>query len=307
MRHKSTTSNTPMLQPMRFGEILDTTFSLYRKYFLLFLGIIAIHFIGKLVEYSLRGFFRNFRSIDFIASVVSDPIAILSMGGIIVATATIYLGKHITSRAALRYTLQRFFPMLGAHLLWLLFFAIPLIGISSFLTRRGPGVSAALLAMFLVCIPIPTYFVVRWLFVVEVVLLEKSSVGSSLKRSSQLVRGAWWRVFSVSISFLILGAAIGVIFKVSVGCILVLTKVADGTDFMGIIRWAIRDGAIDSSNLPLYTIMTCTDLVLDSLTFPIWVIGITLLYFDLRIRKEGFDIETQVDNGTTHSPEPVAS
>jgi len=45
-----------------------------------------------------------------------------------------------------------------------------------------------------------------------------------------------------------------------------------------------------------YAIMTCTDLILKTLIFPIWVIGIVLLYFDLRIRKEGFDIEIQVNS-----------
>ena len=284
---------TPTLQPMCFTEILDTTFSLYRKHFLLFLGIIALEFFGTLVAYSLEGSLSNQPLISVIASSASVPFEIVSMGGIIVVSATTYLGRHITSRAALRSVLQRFFPMLGGYLLWLLLFLIPLIGLS----RIGQGgFSASLLAMLLTCIPLPTYFVVRWLFVVEAVLLEKLSVGSSLKRSNQLVHRAWWRVFSISISFFILSAAMSIIFKVTVVCLLVLTKVADQTDLIGIIRWAIREKSIDSSNLLFYTIMTCTDLVVDTLAFPIEIIGSTLLYFDLRIRKEGFDIEVQVGN-----------
>ena len=43
-------SNIPLLQPMGFGEILDTIFSLYRRRFLLFLSIIAIYFFGGKVE-----------------------------------------------------------------------------------------------------------------------------------------------------------------------------------------------------------------------------------------------------------------
>jgi len=299
-------SNTSTLQPMGFSEILDTTFSLYRKYFLLFLGIIAIHFFSKLADYLLKGFFPNGLLKDLIVGGISEPFALVSMGGIIVASATTYLGRHITSPAALRYTLQRVLPMLGGYLLWLLFFAIPLIGISLFFSRMGQGRSlVSLLVMLLTCIPLPTYFVVRWLFVVEAVLLEKLPVGSALKRSSQLVRRTWWRVCSMSISFLMLGAAISIIFKVSVVCILVLTNIAGETDFMGIIRWAIMESTIDSSNLPFYAIMTCTDLVVSTLTFPIWIIGNTLLYFDLRIRKEGFDIEIQADNSNTNRPEPT--
>ena len=291
-------NHPPILQPMRFSEILDTIFRLYRKYFLLFLGIIAIHFFGKLVTYSLEGFLSDIPLKSVIASSVSEPFALVSMGGIIVASAITYLEKHTTSRAALRYTLKRFFPMLGGYLLWLLFFSIALFGIVFSLRGRGQGLASSL-AMLLTCVPIPVYFVVRWLFVAEAVLLEKLSVGPSLKRSSQLVRGTWWRVCSMSISFLTLGAAIGIIFKVSVVCILVLTNIAGETDFMGILRWAIRENTIDSSNRPFYTIMTCTDLVVDTLTFPIWIIGNTLLYLDLRIRRDRYDIEIQVNTGAT--------
>ena len=296
---QSNDSNTSILQPMGFSEILDTTFSLYRKYFLLFLGIIAIHLFGKLADYSLKGFLSNSLLEDLIVSVVSEPFVFVSMGGIIVVSATTYLGRYITSRAALQYTLKMFFPMLGGYLLWLLFFAILLMGIVFSFRGIGRGRSlVSLLVMSLTCIPLPTYFMVRWLFVAKAVLLEKLRVGASLKRSSQLVRGMWWRVGSISISFLILSGAISVIFKVSVVCILVLTNIAGETDFMGIIRWATTENAIDSSNLPFYVIMTCTDLVVDTLTFPIWIIGNTLLYFDLRIRKDRSDIEIQVDNSS---------
>ena len=283
---------------MGFSEILDTTFSLYRQYFLLFLGIIVIHFFGKLVTYALEGFLSNISLKSVIASIAGEPFALVSMGGIIVASAITYLEKHTTSRAALRYTLKRFFPMLGGYLLWLLFFSIAIFGIVSSLGGRGQG-PASLLAMLLTCVPIPIYFVVRWLFVGEAVLLEKLPVGPSLKRSSQLVRGTWWRVCSLSISFLTLGAAIGIIFKVSVVCILVLTNIAGETDFMDIIRWAIMENTIDSSNGPFYAIMTCTDLVVDTLTFPIWIIGNTLLYLDLRIRRDRYDIEIQVNAAVT--------
>ena len=48
-----------------------------------------------------------------------------------------------------------------------------------------------------------------------------------------------------------------------------------------------------------HTLMTCINLLLRTFTVPVWGIGITLLYFDLRIRKEGFDIETRMDEGIT--------
>lgn len=284
-------SNTPILQAMGFGEILDITFSLYRKYFLLFLAIVIIHFFGKLVEYSLENFLSDFPLKNLIVSSVSEPAMFVSMGGIIIATATTYLGKQTTSSAVLRSTLQSFFTMLGGYVLWLLCFMISLISLRFFLSRVEQGqFSVSLLAVLLIGIPVPIYFAVRWLFVVESILIEKLLVGASLKRSSELVRGSWWRVCSISISLFLLSGAISIIFKVSIACILVLTNVADQAGFMDIIRWAIMEDTIDKSNLRFYTIMTGTHFVVSTLTFPIWVIGSTLLYFDLRIRKEGLEI-----------------
>ena len=284
-------SGVPTLQPMGFGEILDTIFSLYRKYFLLFLAIVIIHFFGKLVEYSLENFLSDFPLKNLIVSSVSEPAMFVSMGGIIIATATTYLGKRTTSSAVLRSTLQRFFTMLGGYVLWLLCFVIALSSLGFFVSRVEQGqFSVLLLAVLLIGIPVPIYFAVRWLFVVESILIEKLLVGASLKRSSELVFGSWWRVCSISVSFLILSGAISIIFKASVACILVLTNVADQAGFMEIIRWAIMEDTIDKSNLRFYTIMMGTHFVVSTLTFPIWVIGSTLLYFDLRIRKEGLEI-----------------
>ena len=299
-------SGIPTLQPMGFGEILDITFSLYRKYFLLFLAIVIIHFFGKLVEYSLENFLSNFPLKNLIVSSVSEPAMFVSMGGIIIATATTYLGKQTTSSAVLRATLQRFFTMLGGYILWVLCFIIPLISLGFFVSRVERGnFSILLLAVLLIGLPVPTYFAVRWLFVVKAILIEKLLVGASLKRSSELVCGSWWRVCSISVSFLILSGAISIIFKASVACLLVLTNVADQAGFMDIIRWAIMEDTIDKSNLRFYTIMMGTHFVVSTLTFPIWVIGNTLLYFDLRVRKEGFDIEIQVDSSTAREPEPT--
>ena len=43
-----------------------------------------------------------------------------------------------------------------------------------------------------------------------------------------------------------------------------------------------------------YVLMFLISLGVDIFTMPIWVIGGTLLYFNQRIRKEGFDIEMMV-------------
>ena len=303
-------SNIPMLQPMGVGEILDTTFSLYRKHFLLFLGIIAVYFFGSLLTYSLESFLQDKNLKNLVANHANTPFLLVSMGGVIVATAAIFLDRHTTSTDALKQSFRRFWHLLGGYLLWVTILVIPLIVTLLFLTSITPGITSGAargtsLRSFLfipfVFAPFVIYFAVRWGFVFEVLLLEKTNIRNAFKRSSELVRGTWWRVFGMFILILLLSVAILYIFEISLGTIFILTKMAGGTDFKELIQWSVLAEDLGSSNLIFYAIMTCTNLILSAFIFPIWVIGITLLYFDLRIRKEGFDLEMQVNSRTAMS------
>ena len=300
-------SNIQPLQPMRTGEILDTTFSFYRKHFLLFLGIAAVHFFGSLVKYSLEGVFSNSGLPRIIPNFVNIPFVIVSMGAVIVATATIYLGGNITSTDALQQTLRRFWHLLACHLIWVFVATIPFISMIFLVPfmLQGPSLES-ILFIPLSLAPFSIYFAVRWGFVAETLLLEKTNIPNAFKRSSELVRSTWWRVFGMFVLILLLSAAIHYILEISLGTIFVLAKVAGGTDLKTIIQWAVMETELGSGSLLFYAIMTSTDLILKTFIFPIWIIGITLLYFDQRIRKEGFDLEIQVDSSTAHGSEPTA-
>ncbi len=203
-------SNTPVLQPMRFSEILDTIFSLYRKHFLLFLGILTVYFLGSLVTYSLEGFLQGSNLKGLVPNLVSMPFVLVSMGGVIIATAALFLDRHITSTDALKQTLRRFWDLLGGYLLWAAVLIIPFIGsllfLASFGVRRISSISVLFIPFALV--PFSIYFAVRWGFVFEVLLLEKTNVRNAFKRSGELVRGRWWWVFGMFVLILLLSAAI---------------------------------------------------------------------------------------------------
>ena len=291
-------SNTPPRQPMGVSEILDITFSFYRRHFLLFLGVITLYFFGSLVKHSIESLLHGSDLKNLVANFVDMPFAVVSIGGIIVATATIYLGGHITSSAALKRSLRHFWCLFGCYFLWVLPLMIPVIVIliiTPFFIMRGTSFISVLFIPF-VLLPFSLYFMVRWGFVAEVFLIERTGIKDAFKRSSELVRGTWWRVFGVLALILMLSAAIHYILEFSLGSILILTELAGATDLEDLFQWSVMETDLDSSNLFFYAIMTCTDLVLRTLTAPIWVIGVTLLYFDLRIRKEGFDIELQVND-----------
>ena len=53
-------NSEPALKPMRFADILDTTFSLYRKHFGLFLGLVSFGVFGDLTFHLLTDFSQFF-------------------------------------------------------------------------------------------------------------------------------------------------------------------------------------------------------------------------------------------------------
>ena len=185
-------SGSPMLQPMGFGEILDTIFSLYRRHFLLFLGIIAIYFFGGLVEYVLwrllPGFFLKF----YVINLIGLSFSFVSMGGIIAATATIYLGDHITILDALKQALHRLWHICVCHFPWSLAFEIPRIGVIYFF--------AFVIKPDLTSISIPYVFII-WLAAVPFLSYLAIPWGSIITRLiTSAIRPGWmWARFIPSI------------------------------------------------------------------------------------------------------------
>ena len=323
---------------MGFGDILDTIFSLYRKHFLLFLGILSLHFCGILVGLSLNRLLPHFRLKDSIMTFAILPFQLVSMGSIIIATATIYLGGHITIRDALKRTGHRFLPLLVCHLSWSFVFGMSRFSISLLTTFMididmeslseslsrlyiiglfislpfsiylpmdwhdtitniirllpvsvYPFMKPELLQLILPTLMLPLiYFAVRWTFTAPVVLLEGSGIRSAFEKSNILTRRSWRRVLGMLISFSVLSFALGRILYISVEFILILTKLAGAVSVMDPIRWLVLGTPFDATPL-FYQVTFWTRLVLGTLIFPIWVIGITLLYFDLQLRKEKSD------------------
>ena len=275
----SNNRETLILQPMGFTDILDGMFSFYRRHFRVFVGIVAVDLFAELIGQVLIDFpqFIQPGSVQLVVVLVITIFGlIVSVGGIVVASATLYLGGGITASDALERVLQRFFPLLGCALLWLLVVIV--------------------LAVTIVGIPFALYFAVRWGFFVETLLLEEVSARHALKRSSELVSGMWWRMCGMLLAVCLLSAAIHAVFEISVGFVLVLSGVVIEIDLIDIIEWGtIGNPIFTPDDLILYIVMTGLHLALSLFTFPLWVIGVTLLYFNQRIQQEGFDIQMKSD------------
>ena len=275
-------NSEPALKPMRFEDLLDTTFSLYRKHFSLFLGLVAFSVLSELALHLLVDFSEFFSHQSLLLGIATVLIAItffiIGIGGIAIGSGATYLGENVTIHSVLQRTMDRFWQLLGCFLLWLLVVAV--------------------LTVTVIGIPFAVYFAVRWGLFLGTIMFEKPVISIALRRSGELVSGMWWRMCGTLLAIFLLSTMVHAIIEISIGFILIATNLVSEVDFIDILEWGLLGGSFEGVTPFFYAISTVIHLVVYAISFAIWIIGITLLYFNQRIRKEGFDIEIQVPQPT---------
>ena len=274
------TSGIPPLKPMGLGDILDTIFSLYRQHFRLFLGLVIFSVCAELALHLLLDrsefFFDTTFPLGLVIAVIAVAFYIIGVGGIAIISGATYLGEDITIRSVLQRATDKFWQLLGCFFVWSL-----VIGA---------------LALTIIGIPFAIYFTVRWGLFLGTVMFEESTVKQALRRSSELARGAWWQLFGTLLVLLLLSTLVHAIFEISIGFILISANVWSDIDFIEIIEWGLFGEAFDSNTRLFYAISTGIHLIVYAFSFTVWIIGITLVYLNQRIRKEGFDIEVRASS-----------
>jgi len=295
---------------MGFGELLDTTFSLYRKHFWSFIGVSAGYCPAMLIMISVflldNSVARGPKVAIWIPTIgVFWGISVFVISGLVFVCAEVYLGRRIKIGAVLRRAGHRFLRCFAGSLLigllavLLIFFSIvlfaaifgPFLGNSSdFFDLSFIFVAIAIL---LVIVFVMGWFATYGCFFTAAVLVEGKSGNYGLLRPHELMSSAWWRVVGVMFAILLLRLAVGFIFRIVLGLLLSLTGFLDTMEFLQTTNltalWQLLTRQPEASFS--YLLIFFVNLGIDIFTMPIWVIGGTLLYFNQRIRKEGFDIE----------------
>jgi hypothetical protein len=312
------------LRPMSLGEILDRTAQLYRTNFVVFAGISAVY-AGVLLVLSLTqiGVTQLLLSLHFTkqAPLVSGafvllilPLMVISAGAAVAANnravAWVNLGQPATIRSAYKSIL----PRLG-RILWMMtiaFFIVYLpflilcICYGVFLGVYGlskgfftPGATqsdpqAAILILiatfvfFLLALLAMVYLVLmalRYALAIPACIIEDLKATKALKRSVELSKGSRGRIF-------VLGLLIGVI-QLGLG---LLTQ---GPFMIAIIKM--------HGILPAWVqiLQQLVGFFTNSFIGPMYATGLTLFYYDQRIRKEGFDIEWMMEAAGMTVPPPA--
>jgi hypothetical protein len=171
-----------------------------------------------------------------------------------------FVDRRATLGEAFGVALSRFGPLLGTSILFGLLYILG----------------------FLACI-IPGILIAVWYAVfAQVVVMEKKSGMAALNRSKDLVTGFGWRVFGVMILIGIITSVAQMAVTIPLNSFLPAMEAVPGPG--GVVQQKLV-------SLPNYIIQQVASFLVTVLGQSYQAICMTLIYFDLRIRKEGFDLE----------------
>ena len=267
------------LRPMDLGEILDRTFRLYRAHFMTFflimLAVQAISFLGSLTwQASLAplqpspGTALHLPGVSFFvalffSTIVTFLAAQVGIGTLTTAVSSIYLGEPIGIGEALRRVRPSLGRLLGTTLLTSLIIVLGMVA----------------------CVVPGFYFLLSYLLVSQVVVIEGLGPQAAMRRSSELMRkksdkGLFrnniMKASVILIIVFVLAAAAGMIVGLPFGIAQILT--ADRTHPPSLLG-------------PMHLLQSTLTMIVQAGVAPIGTIAMILFYYDIRIRKEGFDLQ----------------
>ncbi|MEV6733823.1 hypothetical protein [Streptomyces sp. NPDC051364] len=294
------------LRPLDLGEILDGAVATMRTHWR---TVLPITLVVATVVQVISVLVQKYTYADL--AVTSDPgsgdslkeafdalggsmVALLANGfvqliGTIVATAMLtmifsraVLGHGSSIGEAWREARPQLLRLLGLTLLLALGgIVIVLVPLLPGILLRSVGIAVA---GGLAALPLLIWLALKFSLASPALMLEKSSVITSLRRSSRLVQGSWWRIFGIT-------ALTGLI-TAFVSAIIVwpLTAVGLAIGFADSGMEGLENGTAATGWAPL--ILSAVGAVIaQTITMPIQSGVTVLLYVDQRIRREALDLE----------------
>jgi hypothetical protein len=254
------------LRPLSLGEILDRTFTLYRRYFLLFLGISGIPRIPVLAFQLAQSAMPTSLVLGavmlLLLFIVSAFAYLFSQGGTILAVSQLYLGRP----TSIGVSLGRVWGEIGS-----------LFGV---IALNGLAVGGALILLVVPGI----YVACRLLVCVPAALIEHLGPRESLSRSFDLTRENAGRAFVILVFSLVLtyGSQLLIALPFGIG---VATATKDPT----MLRFWLMMIQVGSN-------------VATALVSPVLLIATSIYYYDLRVRKEAFDLQIMMNPDSQNAP-----
>jgi hypothetical protein len=243
--------------------------------------------IGELVDVSLKIWRRHFGALARVVLVVVAPIEILTALAIASADdpgVEAGAGDAVAGGAAFVGVALRLLATLVASAATLQVVTVAYLGGEpdwrqslQLATRRLPALlwltvltGAGLVLGFIALVFPGIYLSVAWSLAFCALMAEDLKGTAALGRSYRLVRGRWWPTFGTLLLAWILMMVVGFFVQLPFGLAVV---------------------SVDSDSLGFFVVSAVSGVVSAVVTTPFLATIFILLYFDLRVRKEGFDLE----------------
>ena len=258
-----------VLRPMNIADLLDTSLRIYRRHFLPLLLISAVVFVPMGIFRVLAAVFavsmvetmEYTDNVDFYTMGAAGGMGFFYMlllllavpicqGALAIAVSRIYLNEPISVGEVYGSLKGLWGSLIGVTVL---------VGLLA-----GIGV--------LFCIVPGVYLAILFMFAAPAVAIEKMGAIDAMRRSQKLIEGYWWHCFGaymlVSVLVMIIAAAIVWPFSLIMGLLMFTTE-----------NMVLVQGLNNALEALAQVIMQ-----------PVLIIVLVLLYYNLRVRKEGFDL-----------------
>ena len=265
------------LRPLSLGELLDRTFFLYRRHFFVFIGISAIPYsILLIVNLGNILFSRgrilpqfppivtHFQAVPplgvaigtvVLLGVVGALVFVTSFGATVFAVSDIVLGRPASILGSLRRSSGKLLTLIGVIVI------VGLIFMGGLILLFFPAF----------------YFMCRCSVAFAAAVLERVGSVDAVRRSFQLTKQFAGRAFVIYLlTFAIAFALVGTL-QFPLGILLAIYARQPST--MTILLVLMQVGSFLGSVLAA----------------PISTISFTLFYYDLRVRKEAFDLQMMME------------
>ena len=289
----------PQLRPLGVGDIVDRVFSMYRQRALLFIALSAVPYLALVLVIGgialslgtqlapLASFFESFGNdpvspdliltpaiagafftlivVALVAGLISVLFLSVQIGSLVDAAAARYLGRETTVGASFRAGLRVAPKIIATGLLlffsltvgWLVLFFLVVIANNALVATLG----------ILGGLVVTVFVFASWLVAPVVAAIEPVGPMHAVRRSWWLSNGHRWRILGLQILLAVLQAVLSTL----ISFIFIAAFITDAT-----VRLVLQN---------------IVNVIATVLWAPVEWGTFTILYFDLRVRKEALDLQ----------------
>jgi hypothetical protein len=296
------------LRPLSLGELLDRAFTLYRRHFWLFVGVMAVPAVFALALGLISTWFQHSALVAsaspgaaqtietavmmaglfaamMVALVAYLVVYMIAVGATSFGVSELYVGRSVTIGSVYRRMRGRVGRLLLLMLLIMIrvggigVASVAIVTVSAVIAAGGAPVLAAVLmaAAMIAGTCLFVFLMLRYGVAVPALVLEDLTASNAIRRSIQLTKGNRWRVLLMGICAVIVSYAGIALFQLPFSFAAAYAGPETSRGFL-----------LNMAGVVFGTIG-------NTFTGPILIVGLALLYYDTRIRHEALDLDLMID------------